>query len=66
LEKSCKASGWDLELGFNAHSYRERYPNVLALARQDLEIRGFIVDKLELEPDENGIYIKYNLSLPDN
>ena len=53
-----------MELGFNVHSYRERYPQVLALAHQDLEIRGFIVDKLDLEQDENGIYIKYSLSLP--
>lgn len=57
-------SGWDLELGFNAHSYRERYPIVLALAAQDLEIRGFMVDKIELEDDGNGIYIKYSLKLP--
>jgi hypothetical protein len=53
-----------LELGFNAHSYRERYPLVLTLAAQDLEIRGFMVDKLELEDDGNGIYIKYSLKLP--
>jgi hypothetical protein len=65
LWKSCRSSGWDLELGFNVHSYRERYPQVLALAHQDLEIRGFIVDKFDLEQDENGIYIKYSLSLPE-
>ena len=53
-------------MGFNVHSYRERYPQVLALAHQDLEIRGFIVDKLDLEQDENGIYIKYSLSLPEH
>lgn len=47
------------------HSYRERYPQVLALATKDLEIRGFIVDKLELEEDGNGIYIKYSLKLPE-
>lgn len=55
-----------MELGFNVHSYRERYPYVLALVRQDLEIRGFIVEKLEIEPDENGIYIKYCLALPEH
>lgn len=66
IQKSCRSSGWDLELGFNVHSYRERYPQVLALAHHDLEIRGFIVDKLDLEQDENGIYIKYSLSLPEN
>ena len=64
-QKSCRSSGWDLELGFNVHSYRERYPQVLALAAQDLEIRGFIVDNLELEEDGNGIYIKYSLKLPE-
>jgi len=53
-------------LGFNVHGYKERYPNVLALARQDLEIRGFVVEKLEIEPDENGIYIKYILGLPEH
>ena len=36
----------------------------MLLARQDLEYRGFIVQKLELEDDENGIYIKYSLKLP--
>jgi hypothetical protein len=39
---------------------------VLALVRQDLEIRGFVVEKLEIEPDDNGIYIKYSLSLPEH
>ena len=53
-------------MGFNVHGYKERYPNVLSLARQDLEIRGFIVEKLEIEPDENGIYIKYILGLPEH
>ena len=38
---------------------------MLALATKDLEIRGFIVDKLELEEDGNGIYIKYSLKLPE-
>jgi hypothetical protein len=54
-----------VEVGFNVHSYRERYPDVLALVVQDLGIRGFIVKHLELEQDENGIYIKYGLCLPD-
>lgn len=54
-----------MEVGYNVHSYRERYPEVLSLVHQDLEIRGFIVEKLDLEQDDNGIYIKYCVSLPD-
>ena len=48
------------------HGYKERYPSVLALAQQDLEIRGFVVKNLEIEIDENGIYIKYDLGLPEH
>jgi hypothetical protein len=54
-----------MELGFNVHSYRERYPNVLGLVRHDLELRGFSIETLEIEPDDNGIYVKYSFGLPE-
>ena len=48
-----------MEVGINGDRYLFRF------VHQDLEIRGFIVEKLNLEQNDNEVYLNYCVSLPD-
>ncbi len=61
-----KTTGWDDEIGFNAHSHRKRFPAVAQLARGDIERRGITVNWLDIYESPRGIYCSWELEIPVN
>jgi hypothetical protein len=68
-----KATGWDAIIGFKAWEYSSRFLQVSALVKRDLELRGFVVHKIEvythkcsLSHCRGGVFVKWDVRLPEN
>ena len=66
-----KATGWDAIIGFKAWEYSSRFKQVAELAKRDLELRGFVVDKIEvythkcgLKNCRGGVFVKWDIGFP--
>jgi hypothetical protein len=66
-----KATGWDALIGFKAWEYSSRFKQVGELAKKDLELRGFVVDKMEVythkctqQSCRGGVFVKWDVKCP--
>ena len=66
-----KATGWDAIIGFKAWEYSSRFKQVAELAKRDLELRGFMIDKIEvythkcgLKNCRGGVFVKWDIRAP--
>jgi hypothetical protein len=66
-----KATGWDAIIGFKAWEYSSRFKQVAELAKRDLELRGFEVERIEvythkcaLKNCRGGVFVKWDIRFP--
>ena len=66
-----KATGWDSLIGFKAWEYSSRFKQVGDLVTKDLELRGFVVEKIEVythkcsqQSCRGGVFVKWDVNHP--